>query len=99
MAIVVFYLIRRHDLSLQVTGELLDHLTSWDALRAALPVGTVSGAPKVFFPLLVTIPVLLLAMHLCFWLFFSFFRNNVSKDIWKFNSLRTQNSFKLIQPV
>lgn len=34
-------------LSLQVTGELLDHLTSWDALRATLPVGTVSGAPKV----------------------------------------------------
>lgn len=33
--------------NLQVTGELLDHLTSWDALRAALPVGTVSGAPKV----------------------------------------------------
>lgn len=32
----------------QVTGDLLDHLTSWDALRAALPVGTVSGAPKVF---------------------------------------------------
>lgn len=33
----------------QVTGELLDHLSSWDALRAALPVGTVSGAPKVIF--------------------------------------------------
>lgn len=32
---------------LQVTGELLDNLTCWDALRAALPVGTVSGAPKV----------------------------------------------------
>lgn len=32
---------------LQVKGELLDDLTSWDALRAALPVGTVSGAPKV----------------------------------------------------
>ena len=31
----------------QVTGKLLDNLTSWDALRAALPVGTVSGAPKV----------------------------------------------------
>ncbi|GAU18086.1 hypothetical protein TSUD_51970 [Trifolium subterraneum] len=31
----------------KVTGELLDGLTSWDALRAALPVGTVSGAPKV----------------------------------------------------
>jgi len=33
--------------SSQVVGELLDHLTSWDALRAVLPVGTVSGAPKV----------------------------------------------------
>ncbi|KAL8129924.1 hypothetical protein V2J09_019079 [Rumex salicifolius] len=31
----------------KVTGELLDNLTAWDALRAALPVGTVSGAPKV----------------------------------------------------
>ncbi|XP_057981683.1 anthranilate synthase alpha subunit 1, chloroplastic-like [Malania oleifera] len=34
-------------ISSTVTGKLLDHLTSWDALRAALPVGTVSGAPKV----------------------------------------------------
>ncbi|XP_062172775.1 anthranilate synthase alpha subunit 2, chloroplastic-like [Alnus glutinosa] len=34
-------------ISSTVTGELIDHLTSWDALRAALPVGTVSGAPKV----------------------------------------------------
>ncbi|GMI83418.1 anthranilate synthase alpha subunit 1, JASMONATE-INDUCED DEFECTIVE LATERAL ROOT 1 [Hibiscus trionum] len=34
-------------ISSTVTGELQDHLTSWDALRAALPVGTVSGAPKV----------------------------------------------------
>lgn len=33
---------------MQVTGELNDDLTCWDALRAALPVGTVSGAPKVF---------------------------------------------------
>ncbi|XP_031271171.1 anthranilate synthase alpha subunit 2, chloroplastic isoform X3 [Pistacia vera] len=33
-------------ISSTVTGELLDHLCSWDALRAALPVGTVSGAPK-----------------------------------------------------
>ncbi|XP_078165289.1 anthranilate synthase alpha subunit 1, chloroplastic-like isoform X2 [Carex rostrata] len=31
----------------KVTGELLDDLSCWDALRAALPVGTVSGAPKV----------------------------------------------------
>ncbi|XP_058227491.1 anthranilate synthase alpha subunit 2, chloroplastic-like [Rhododendron vialii] len=30
----------------KVTGESLDHLTSWDALHAALPVGTVSGVPK-----------------------------------------------------
>ncbi|KAF8402680.1 hypothetical protein HHK36_010769 [Tetracentron sinense] len=34
-------------ISSTVTGELLDHLTCWDALRAALPVGSVSGAPKV----------------------------------------------------
>ncbi|KAH1231274.1 Anthranilate synthase alpha subunit 2, chloroplastic [Glycine max] len=33
-------------ISSTVTGELLDNLTSWDALRAALPVGTVSGASK-----------------------------------------------------
>jgi hypothetical protein len=33
--------------ALQVSGQLDDHLQSWDALRAALPVGTVSGAPKV----------------------------------------------------
>ncbi|XP_054793867.1 anthranilate synthase alpha subunit 1, chloroplastic-like [Prosopis cineraria] len=34
-------------MSSTVTGELPDHLTGWDVLRAALPVGTVSGAPKV----------------------------------------------------
>ncbi|XP_039016713.1 anthranilate synthase alpha subunit 1, chloroplastic-like [Hibiscus syriacus] len=34
-------------ISSTVTGELQDHLTSWDALRAALPGGNVSGAPKV----------------------------------------------------
>ncbi|KAJ6309948.1 hypothetical protein OIU76_014818 [Salix suchowensis] len=34
-------------ISSTVTGELADNLTSWDVLRAALPVGTVSGAPKV----------------------------------------------------
>ncbi|CAI7933596.1 unnamed protein product, partial [Closterium sp. NIES-54] len=33
-------------ISSTVTGQLLPHLTCWDALRAALPVGTVSGAPK-----------------------------------------------------
>jgi anthranilate synthase component 1 len=34
-------------ISSTVTGELQDGLTCWDVLRAALPVGTVSGAPKV----------------------------------------------------
>lgn len=34
-------------ISSTVTGDILDNLTSWDVLRAALPVGTVSGAPKV----------------------------------------------------
>ncbi|OVA06494.1 Anthranilate synthase component I [Macleaya cordata] len=34
-------------ISSTVTGELDDNLTCWDALRTALPVGTVSGAPKV----------------------------------------------------
>ncbi|XP_078436482.1 anthranilate synthase alpha subunit 1 [Wolffia australiana] len=34
-------------ISSTVSGELQDEQTSWDALRAALPVGTVSGAPKV----------------------------------------------------
>ncbi|XP_068474194.1 anthranilate synthase alpha subunit 1, chloroplastic-like [Phaseolus vulgaris] len=34
-------------ISSTVAGQLQDHLTSWDALRSALPVGTVSGAPKV----------------------------------------------------
>ncbi|KNA08893.1 hypothetical protein SOVF_158620 isoform B [Spinacia oleracea] len=34
-------------ISSTVTGEKLDDLTSWDVLRSALPVGTVSGAPKV----------------------------------------------------
>jgi anthranilate synthase component 1 len=34
-------------LSSTITGELDDKMTPWDALRAALPVGTVSGAPKV----------------------------------------------------
>ncbi|KAM3697860.1 hypothetical protein ACB098_06G145000 [Castanea mollissima] len=34
-------------ISSTVMGELQDHLTCWDALSAALPVGTVSGAPKV----------------------------------------------------
>lgn len=28
-------------------GELRPELDAWDALRAALPVGTISGAPKV----------------------------------------------------
>merc|ERR1719399_2110519 len=34
-------------ISSTVTGDLKDDLTAWDALRAALPVGTISGAPKV----------------------------------------------------
>ncbi|CAD7702473.1 unnamed protein product, partial [Ostreobium quekettii] len=34
-------------ISSTVTGKLRSHLTAWDALRAALPVGTISGAPKV----------------------------------------------------
>lgn len=34
-------------ISSTVTGRLLPQLDCWDALRAALPVGTVSGAPKV----------------------------------------------------
>lgn len=34
-------------ISSTVTGQLLPELNCWDALRAALPAGTVSGAPKV----------------------------------------------------
>jgi anthranilate synthase component 1 len=34
-------------LSSTVTGTLAADLDAWDALRAALPVGTVSGAPKI----------------------------------------------------
>ncbi|CAH9074716.1 unnamed protein product [Cuscuta europaea] len=34
-------------ISSTVTGDLHEDLSSWDVLRAALPVGTVSGAPKV----------------------------------------------------
>lgn len=34
-------------ISSTVTGVLADGLDSWAALRAALPVGTISGAPKV----------------------------------------------------
>ena len=34
-------------LSSTVTGRLRDDLSCWDALGATLPVGTVSGAPKV----------------------------------------------------
>ena len=33
-------------ISSTVTGRLLPQLDAWDALRAALPAGTVSGAPK-----------------------------------------------------
>jgi anthranilate synthase component 1 len=34
-------------ISSTVTGKLREGATCWDALRTALPVGTVSGAPKV----------------------------------------------------
>jgi anthranilate synthase component 1 len=34
-------------LSSTVTGQLADGADCWSALRATLPVGTVSGAPKV----------------------------------------------------
>ncbi|KAA8491197.1 Anthranilate synthase alpha subunit 2, chloroplastic [Porphyridium purpureum] len=34
-------------ISSTVLGQLRDGLTSWDALRATLPAGTVSGAPKI----------------------------------------------------
>jgi anthranilate synthase component I len=34
-------------ISSTVMGELREGLDSWDALRAALPVGTISGAPKI----------------------------------------------------
>lgn len=34
-------------LSSTVTGKLREGLSAWDALRVTLPVGTVSGAPKV----------------------------------------------------
>jgi anthranilate synthase component 1 len=34
-------------LSSTVTGQLKQEMTCWDALRHTLPVGTVSGAPKV----------------------------------------------------
>jgi anthranilate synthase component 1 len=34
-------------ISSTVTGRLREGLDCWDALRATLPVGTVSGAPKV----------------------------------------------------
>jgi anthranilate synthase component 1 len=30
-----------------VTGQLADGYNAWDALRVSLPVGTVSGAPKI----------------------------------------------------
>lgn len=34
-------------ISSTVTGRLREGLDAWDALRAALPVGTISGAPKI----------------------------------------------------
>lgn len=37
-------------ISSTVTGKLRPELSCWDVLRAALPAGTVSGAPKVLSP-------------------------------------------------
>ena len=34
-------------ISSTVKGKLLTELNAWDVMRAALPAGTVSGAPKV----------------------------------------------------
>lgn len=34
-------------ISSTVTGQMRDGLDCWDALRATLPVGTISGAPKI----------------------------------------------------
>ncbi|MEL7473551.1 MAG: chorismate-binding protein [Planctomycetota bacterium] len=34
-------------ISSTVTGELREDFDAWDALRATLPVGTISGAPKI----------------------------------------------------
>ncbi len=34
-------------ISSTVKGKLLSELNAWDVMRAALPAGTVSGAPKV----------------------------------------------------
>ena len=34
-------------ISSNVIGRLAKDLDAWDALRAALPAGTISGAPKV----------------------------------------------------
>lgn len=34
-------------ISSTITGKLCSDLTSWDALRATLPAGTISGAPKI----------------------------------------------------
>jgi len=34
-------------ISSTVTGQLRSEYTSWDALRASLPAGTISGAPKI----------------------------------------------------
>ena len=38
-------------ISSTVKGKLLPELNAWDVMRAALPAGTVSGAPKVTCPL------------------------------------------------
>ena len=43
-------------ISSTVTGRLKAGLDAWDALRAALPAGTVSGAPKVRLSLILCPP-------------------------------------------
>lgn len=46
-------------ISSTVTGKLRPELSCWDVLRAALPAGTVSGAPKVLpLPFLFLFPFL-----------------------------------------
>ena len=37
-------------ISSTVTGQLKGGLSSWDAMRSALPAGTISGAPKARSP-------------------------------------------------
>ncbi|KAG6528885.1 hypothetical protein ZIOFF_011077 [Zingiber officinale] len=55
-------------ISSTVTGEALADLTCWDALRAALPVGTVSGAPKLRITVLDLLPDVIRSSDPTFWL-------------------------------